>query len=270
VTVGDGTTFSTYVADNDGRILLVGDLRKEYTASAGAPGRDKASIALPAVGRAREASFELHLSDPPAPAKLVFRPVDAASAPQAVQVRLQPAEGEAELSERREKLSLAKGRYELDGVLPGRWKISVGPAEDQMPVAFYGGYLLSERFETTLAPGGTFERALRCENGGRLRIAVEADASLKSNGVGCRLLSLEGKPVAEPIFVSCVSGEGFGIFGASEHLMIMGERTQVALQDCLPPGRYELRLTSDKVRATALAFEIKLGETTQASWKIEK
>ena len=52
--------------------------------------------------------------------------------------------------------------------------------------------------------------------------------------------------------------------------MIIGERTQVALQDCLPPGRYELRLTSDSVHAKPLQFEIKLGETTQASWKIEK
>jgi hypothetical protein len=60
------------------------------------------------------------------------------------------------------------------------------------------------------------------------------------------------------------------MFGASEHLMITGESTQIALQDCLAPGRYELRLTSDKVRAQPLAFEIKAGETTQTVWKIEK
>jgi hypothetical protein len=43
-----------------------------------------------------------------------------------------------------------------------------------------------------------------------------------------------------------------------------------ALQDCLPPGRYELRIPSGEVRARPLAFEIKAGETTQATWKIER
>jgi len=270
VTVGDGETFTTFVAGDEGQILLVGDLRKDYTASAGAPGRDKASIALPAVGRAREASFELRLSEPPRPATLVFRPEDPASAPKSVQLRLRPAEEGSELVERSEKLGLASGRYELGGVLPGHWKITVGPSEEQLPVAFFGGYMQSECFETTLAPGDRFERTLRCEIGGRLRITVEADASLKSNGLDCKLASLEGKPVGDPTFVSSTSGEGFGIFGASEHLMIIGERTQVALQDCLLPGRYELRLTTDSVHAKPLVFEIKLGETTQASWKIEK
>ena len=269
VTVGDGETYTSFVAGDDGLILLLGDLRKDYTASAGAAGRENVELALPGAGRAREAKFELRLSDAPQPAALVFRPAEAASAPQAVQVYLDPVEGQSGLRERSEKLALTGGRYQLAGVLPGHWRIRVGPAEEQIPVAFFGGYLISERFETTLAPGATFERALRCEQGGRLRVAVEADASLKSNGLGCELRSLDGKSVDAPTFVSSMSGEGFGIFGASEHLMIMSEHTQVALQDCLPPGRYELRLTSATMHAKPLTFEIKVGETTQADWKID-
>lgn len=269
VTVGDGSTFSSYTTDKEGRIVLVGDLRKDYTASASAPGRDKASLELPTAGRAREATFELRLSDAPACATLIFRPADPARAPKAVQVHLDPDEGSGLLG-RNESLALTSGHYELGGVLPGHWKISVGPTEEQIPVAFYGGFLQSERFDVQLAPGERRERELRCEIGGRLRITIEADASLKSNGFGCTLVSLEGRAVDEPIFVSAVSGEGFGMFSASEHLMITGERTQIALQECLAPGRYELRIPSDNVRAEPLRFEIKVGETTQAAWRIAR
>jgi len=270
VTMGDGETFSTFIAGDEGQVLVVGDLRKDYTASASAPGRERAVLELSGLGRAREASFELRLSDPPQPATIVFRPAEPASAPKFVQLYLDPADEGSTLNQRSEKVALVEGRYELAGVLPGHWKIRLGPGEEQIPVAFFGDYLLSEHFETTLAPGGRFERSVRCERGGRLRITIEADASLKSNGLGCKLVSLDGRSVVDPIFVSSVSGEGFGIFGADEHLMIMGERTQVALQDCLAPGRYELRLTSDSVHAQPLQFEIKLGETTQAAWKIDR
>lgn len=270
VTIGDGSTISTFTAGDEGQVFVVGDLRKDYTVSASALQRERASLELPALGRAREASFELRLSDPPRPGTIVFRPAEPGSAPKSVQLHLEPGDGSGMLRPRSEKVALADGRYELGDVLPGHWKIRVGPAEEQIPVAFFGDYLLSERFETTLAPGGTFEGTLRCERGGRLRINVEADASLKSNGLGCTLTSLDGRGVEAPTFVSSVSGEGFGIFGADEHLMIMGERTQVALQDCLLPGRYQLRFTSNSVHAKPLQFEIKLGETTQAVWKIEK
>jgi len=269
-TVGDGQTYSTFVAGGDGRILLAGDLRKDYTASAGGSGRDLVSEELPALGRAREVKLELRLSDPPQPGKLAFLVPSGASAPASVQVYLEPNESGSSLQSRSEKLAHVHGRYEITNVEPGRWKIRIGPGEEQIPVAFYGGYLQSELFEVTLAPGATIERTLRCEIGGRLRLTVEADASLKANGLGCKLTSLDGKPCEAPVFVSCVSGEGFGIFGSDPNLMIMGERTQIALQDCLAPGRYELRLTSNEVHAKPLLFEIRQGETTQSTWKIEK
>jgi RNA polymerase sigma-70 factor (ECF subfamily) len=269
VTMGDGETFSSFIAD-DGQILVVGDLRKDYTASASAPGREHASLELRAIGRAREASFELRLSDPPQPASVVFRPAEADSAPRFVQLYLDPADKGSTLSQLKQKVALVEGRYELDGILPGHWKIRVGPAEEQFPVSFFGDYMLSEQFETTLAPAERFERNVRCERGGRLRIHVEADASLKSNELGCALTNLDGRSVEAPTFVSSVSGEGFGLLTTDEHLRIMGEHTQVALQDCLLPGRYQLRFTSDTIHAKPLQFEIKLGETTQANWKIEK
>lgn len=268
-TVGDGATFVTLQAEDDGQVLLAGDLRKDYTASAEAPGREKVSLALPAAGRLREASCELRLADAPHPAKLVFRPTDAAHAPKLVQVQLVPAEGGTTLAQRSESVELVDGRYLLAGVLPGHWKIKVGPAEDLIPAAFYGGCLLSERFEAHIEAGSTFERPLRCEIGGRVRIAVEVDETRKSSAFNCRLASLDGRSVDAPTFVSAVSGEGFGRFSASEHLLILGAKTQVALQDSLPAGRYELRLESESVRADPLRFEIKAGETTQAEWRIE-
>ncbi len=270
VTVGDGMTFSTFNAGDDGHILLLGDLRKNYTASAGAPGREKAALELPASVRAREANYELRLSAPPELAMLVFRPGSGTNPPKSVQVKLRPAQRESELQERTETLTLANGRYELGNVLPGHWKITLGPAEIAFPVAFFGDYLMSERFDLTLAPGEKCERALRCERGGRLRIDIDAPPDVEPMGIVCALDALGSEAIQDPIFVCAVTGEGFGGFSASDHLRVRSERTQVGLQDCLPPGRYELRITSDKVHAHPLVFEIKLGETTQASWKIEK
>ena len=92
--------------------------------------------------------------------------------------------------------------------------------------------------------------------------AAAAEAS-----VGTNVVDTAGGTVGT---VTAVQGEGFGMFSGGAHLMLTGETTQAALQDCLAPGRYELRLTSDAVRAKPLIFEIRANETTQASWKIEK
>ncbi len=267
VTLGDGSTWTTYTSDAEGEVLVAGDVQRDYRGGCTGERRDQVSFELPSAGRPREAQQEVVIADAAPAARIVLR-AKVQGGPQRVHVELESLD-ETKQQPRSEVLTLHEGRYVVENVAPGRWKIAVGPVEERMPVAFYGGYQITERFEAALISGGTFEAQLVCETGGRFQFTVGTDASLLSNGVGCQLVRLDGGLVEPPIFVSSLSGEGFGVFSGSPHLMIMGKETRVALQDCLAPGTYELRIPSAKVRAAPLRFEIKAGETTQGEWKIE-
>ncbi|MCB9915007.1 MAG: carboxypeptidase regulatory-like domain-containing protein [Planctomycetes bacterium] len=267
LTLGGGGSFSSLPTGADGVVRVAADLRHDYRGNASCEGRESVPFELPALGRAREATLELRLADAAPPARIVLR-APPSGAPEHVHLQLDSLD-DPPLQAREEPLSLRDGAYAAANVPPGRWQLTVRPAEEHIPVAFHGATWLTERFEATLVSDGTFEAQLTCAPGGRLQLALHADPSLQSSAVACELVRLDGRPVPPPIFVSALAGEGFGVFSASAHLRLLGEDLRVGLRDCLAPGTYELRLAAPLARATPVRFEIEAGQTAQAEWRLE-
>jgi len=248
----DGERHQSSLTDRDGRAAVVGDVSRDYSLTAFRDGVAESTIALPAAGRPRDSVTLIRLGDPPTPATLVLRLPAGAKPEASITVTAIPSAFDGRQA-RRLECRLESGLYRIPDLAPGSYEIEVDPSEQQIPVAFYGAFLRKERFHASLAPNETLEHVLAWQTGGRVRIDVEGRVPFES-WASCTLIGPGGEE-SRPRVVAARFGESFGEFRAVDGALAL--HLSNAFEDCLPPGRYELRAEAEGYSIETVRFEVK-------------
>ncbi|HTF88068.1 MAG TPA: hypothetical protein VK843_06630 [Planctomycetota bacterium] len=122
---------------------------------------------------------------------------------------------------------------------------------------------MTERFEIDFAPGAREERVLAQRSGGRLRMEVEGFTSGK-HMVPYELIGPSGNQVSGPTVVAD-EGDGGGGFMGSEGWLSL--KLPSAMEPCLEPGTYEVRVQGDEYDVAPVRVEVRALETVTARLK---
>ena len=248
----------------DGRASVVGALAQDYSLTVRRTGSAPVQVTWPTLGRAVTDTKRIELAASTA-STLVLR-----LAPDSIQLataslRLEPkAEGEPPRDLRG---TLRDGCYRFEQLEPGRYRALLGPADDRGPVGFYGELVQTTEVDVDLAPGSTSEVVVMLERGGRVRIEVDAEPA-NDTWLALQLHGPDG--VVRPFtgVARLNAGEGFGTFAATHDALNLSGSN--AIQEALPPGRYELRRAREGWHVEAPTIEVRAGEVTTVTLIVRK
>ena len=141
------------------------------------------------------------------------------------------------------------GRFKIEDVPPGRWRLRVraGAAWDSVKE-----YFCEAETNVDIHAAAANAANLVVHRGGRLRIAVR-DPENRHLNVGLRLMTAAGSPVAVNFLARATGG---GSSSSPVELQTPGE-----VESVLEPGAYRLEITCKGFEATTAAVDIRPGET---------
>lgn len=242
--------------DNEGRVSVVGALAHDYVLTVRRTGSEPVQVEWPALGRGATDTKRVELPASTASA-LVLRLAPDSVELATANLRLRSKAGGDVTHDLR--ATLAGGTYRFEPLEPGAYRAFLGPSDDRGPVAFYGELVQTAEFDVELAAGTTSEVSVTLARGGRVRVEIDAEPAFDT-WLQLELYGPDG--VARPFtgVARLEAGDGFGTFAAMHRALHLSGSN--AIQEALPPGRYELRRVVADWLVEAPTIEVRAGEVT--------
>jgi hypothetical protein len=242
--------------DAEGRVSVVGALAHDYVLNVRRTGSGPVQVEWPALGRGATETQRIEL--PASTASTLVLRLEPGSVELAIaNLRLRSKPGND--VRHNVRATLTDGAYRFERLEPGAYRAFFGPSDDRGPVAFYGELVQTTEFDVELPPGKTSEVDVTLARGGRVRVEIDAEPALED----WLQLELYGPDGVERPFTGVArleAGEGFGTFKTMHSALHLSGSS--AIQDALPPGRYELRCSLEGWHVEAPPIDVRAGEVT--------